>query len=147
MNAPEGKQIVLIDTNIFLRIFVKENESMFQECRRALRLVAHRTIAAYTNTIVLTEIQFVLTTNYKYPRDRIKEALASVLSIPNIKIIDDTDARWAVDAYGKTNVKFADCLLASSKLVQKGNTAILSYDRDFDKLGVRRVEPKDILSM
>ena len=138
--------MVLIDTNIFLRIFVKENELMFQECRQALRLVARRTIAAYTNTIVLTEIQFVLTTIYNYPRDRIKEALVSVLSIPNIKIIDDTDARLAVDAYGKTTVKFADCLLASSKRVREGKSAILSYDRDFDKLGVRRVEPKDILS-
>ncbi len=137
--------MVLIDTNIFLRIFVKENESMFQECKGALKLVARKVIAAYTNTIVLMEIQFVLTTIYNYPRDRIKKALASVLSIPNIKITDDTDARWATDAYGKTTIKFADCLLASSKRVQKEKSAILSYDRDFDKLGVRRVEPKDLI--
>ncbi len=71
--------MVLIDTNIFLRIFVKENESMFQECKGALKLVARKVIAAYTNTIVLMEIQFVLTTIYNYPRDRIKKALASVL--------------------------------------------------------------------
>ncbi|MBI2309362.1 PIN domain-containing protein [Candidatus Collierbacteria bacterium] len=137
--------MVLIDTNIFLRIFVKENERMFRECGEILKLATRGAIAAYTNTIVLTEIQFVLTTIYHYPRDRIKEALESVLSVPGLKITDDTDARLATDAYGKTNIKFADCLLASSKLIQEKKAAIVSYDRDFDKLGVRRLEPKDVV--
>ena len=53
----------------------------------------------------------------------------------------------AIELFEMYSVKFIDCLLASSKLVQKGDAVILSYDRDFDKLGVRRVEPKDILSM
>ena len=145
MNAPDRRRMVLVDTNVFLRIFVNENEHMFQECREVFELVAHGTIAAYTNTIALTEIQFVLTTIYRYPRERIKEALESVLSIPNIKITDDTDARLAIDAYGKTTIKFADCLLASSKRIQEGKCEILSYDRDFDKLDVRRVEPRDLL--
>ena len=144
MNVPDRRRMVLIDTNVFLRIFVKENEHMFQECREVLELVSHAIIAAYTNTIVLTEIQFVLTTIYRYPRERIKEALESVLSVPNIKITDDTNARSATDAYGKTTIKFADCLLASSKLIQEGKAAILSYDRDFDKLGVKRIEPTDL---
>jgi predicted nucleic-acid-binding protein len=147
MNAPEWKKLVLVDTNIFLRVFVKENERVFQECGEALKMIADGTIAAYTNTIVLTEIQFVLTTIYKYPRARIKVGLESVFSIPNIKITDDTDARWAIDTYGKTAVKFADCLIASSRCIQEKKAVILSYDRDFDKLGVGRVEPKDILLM
>ena len=145
MNVPDRKRLVLVDTNVFLRIFVKENERMFGECTDVLRLIARGAIAAYTNTIVLTEIQFVLTTIYRYPRERIKNALAAVFSIPNIKITDDPDAQWAIDAYGKTIIKFADCLLASSKLVQEGKAVILSYDREFDKLGVRRVEPRDLL--
>lgn len=145
MNVPDTGRVVLIDTNVFLRTFVKENERMFLECTGVLQLVSHSTIAAYTNTIVLAEIQFVLTTIYRYPRERIRAALESILSIPNIKISDDTDARLAIDTYGKTNIKFADCLLASSKRIQNGSAAMLSYDRDFDKLGIRRVEPAELL--
>lgn len=145
MNVRSRRRVNLIDTNVFLRVFVKEDEYMFQASRGVLDLIVKGVIAAYTNTIVLTEIQFVLTTVYRHQRIKIKEALEAVLSVPNIKIIDDTDARLAIATYGKTNIKFTDCLLASSKLIQEGKAAIVSYDRDFDKLGIRRVEPSEVI--
>jgi hypothetical protein len=53
----------------------------------------------------------------------------------------------ATELFQTHNVKFIDCLLASSKRVQENKAAVFSYDRDFDKLGVPRVESKDILLM
>ncbi|MCX6793861.1 MAG: PIN domain-containing protein [Candidatus Gottesmanbacteria bacterium] len=145
MSARNGEQIVFIDTNIFLRVLVKENERMFRECKGILALISKGDVVAYTNTIVLTEIQFVLTSIYKETREKIGVALESVCSIAALKIIDDTDAHGALFMYGKTNVKFSDCLIASSKRIQSESAVVLSYDRDFDKLGVRRVEPKQLL--
>jgi len=145
MSARNGENIVFIDTNIFLRVLVKENERMFSECKGILMLVSKGNVGAFTNTIVLTEIQFVLASIYKESREKIGAALESVCGIAALKIIDDSDARGALDMYGKTNVKFTDCLIASSKRLQSGTATILSYDRDFDKLGVRRVEPKQLL--
>ena len=145
MSVRNGKLMVLIDTNIFLRILVKENKRVFEESRKALELIEQAVVSAYTNTIVLTEIQFVLTSVYRYQRQAITEALEAVVAFPSVKLVDDTDAHLAVRLYGKTQVKFADCLLASSRRVQEGKAAILSYDRDFDRLGVRRLEPRDLL--
>jgi predicted nucleic-acid-binding protein len=37
--------------------------------------------------------------------------------------------------------KWIDCLIASAPDIQSGETAVVSYDRDFDRLGVVRLEP------
>jgi len=141
MSARNEEKTVFVDTNIFLRVLVKENERMFIDCREVLTLISKGSLAAFTNTVVLVEIQFVLTTVYKQSREKVKEALIAVLSVPNMKIIDDTDAHLALSLFSKTNVKFTDCLIASSKRLQIRQEAILSYDRDFDRLHVSRIEP------
>lgn len=42
-------------------------------------------------------------------------------------------------------VKFIDALLASIKEIKEKKWKVVSYDRDFDKLGVVRIEPKEII--
>lgn len=146
MNQRNGKSEVLIDTNIFLRVFVKESRQMFEECKQFLQLISQGGMAAYTNTVVLIEVQFVLTSVYHKPREKVKEALEAILSMSTLKIIDDMDAQLALSFYGKTTVKFTDCLIASSKRIQLGEARLVSYDRDFDKLGVTRLEPSKLIT-
>ena len=42
-------------------------------------------------------------------------------------------------------MKFIDALIASHKSIQEEAAVIVSYDKDFDKLGILRKEPKDII--
>lgn len=66
--------------------------------------------------------------------------LKQILTASNLKIIDDFDYNRALELFTNTGVKFADCLIACLKFFEKGGT-IVSYDKDFDRLGVERVEP------
>lgn len=145
MSELNVQRIVLIDTNIFLRILVKENEQMYSECTEAMHLVARGNIVAYTSTLVLAEIHYVLLSLYKRSRQSITDALQAVLSFPKLSVFDDSKMVSAMGYYQASRVKFTDCVIASSEKVQNGRAAILSYDRDFDKLGVRRVEPIELL--
>lgn len=139
----EPKQF-FIDTNIFLRVLVKENQTDFDNCVRFLRLISGEKIQAFTSTVVLLEINFVLASFYKFEKPKIYQALQSIIDLPDLKFIDDFNRREAIELYAKTGIKFTDCLLAS--LIKDPNFFIISYDHDFDKLGVKRLEPKEILT-
>lgn len=140
MKEPKIKP-VFIDTNIFLRAIVKEDEQTFNECLSFLKLIRDGKIKAITSTLVFLKINFVLLSFYKFPKEKVQQALESILDLPHLKIVDDYEMREAIEAYKKTKVKFVDCLLAS--LLKKKDFKIVSYDLDFDKLKIKRLSPKD----
>lgn len=145
MSASKSIARVLVDTNIFLRIFVRENERMFKDCREFFSRVEEGTIAAYIPTVVVAETSFVLSSHYNYKKENIIKAVEGIVISSGLEIFDDLRLPQALELYKVHNVKLIDCLLASSARLKNSNAAILSYDSDFDKLGVRRVEPKDLI--
>lgn len=145
MSAYNNGKKFLVDSNIFLRVIVRDNEKTWKDCFTFLKLVENAKVEAYVPTIVPREVGYVLKSFYGYEKHVIVEALKSMSALPNLRILDDLSFHVAIELFEDYNVKFIDCLLVSSKRIQSGNAAIVSYDRDFDKLGVRRLEPKDFL--
>jgi len=142
MKEPK-KRPVFVDTNIFLRAIVKENKETYSECLSFLKKVSDGKIKAVTSTLVFLEINFALLSFYKFPKEKVQQALESIFDLPHLKIIDAFDLREAIETYKKTKIKFTDCLLAS--LLKKKDLKIVSYDLDFDKLKIKRLTPKDFL--
>lgn len=140
MKGPRKKP-VFVDTNVFLRAIVKEDEQTFNECLSFLKIVSNGKIKAITSTLVFLEINFVLLSFYKFPKGKVQQALESILDLPHLKIVDVFDMRETIETYKKTKIKFVDCLLAS--LLKKKDFKIVSYDTDFDTLKVKRLSPKD----
>jgi len=132
-----------IDTNIFLRALVKENEKTFKECYQFLKLVEERRLRALTSSLVLAEIEWVLGSFYKFEKTKVVQALGSVLSLKGLQIIDAINPRLALEIFREKNVKFIDALIASDPRIFKKEVIVVSYDRDFDKIGVLRKEPKE----
>lgn len=147
MNESKKKQLFFIDTNIFLRVLVKEDETTFNNCLNFLRLISDKKIKAYTSTVVLIEVNFVLSSFYKFPKEKVIEALQSIMSLSGLKIIDDYNLINALEFYTKYQVKFIDCLFASSSLLQKDKASLISFDNDFKKLGLKKIEPQEILGL
>ena len=135
---------VFLDTNIFLRFFVDSKTKQHQECVQLFELVEGGKVRGVICSVVVMEIYFTLKSFYKFSHNKCKEILQQVLSLNHLKIIDNFDYLKALELFGNKNVKFADCLIASLKVFEK-DTAIVSYDKDFDKLGVKRIEPKNII--
>lgn len=145
MGESNRKLGYLIDSNIFLRIFVRSNEQMSEECTLLLTAITQNRIKAYIPQLVAIEVQFVLDSFYRLEKHQVIEAMKSMMTIDNLVIMDDLFFPFAIQLFEEKNVKFTDCLLASSKRIQEGKATIVSYDRDFDKLAVPRVEPSELL--
>lgn len=137
--------IFFLDANIFLRVLTGDDKKQFDECLKLLGLLKRNKIEAYTNTVVLAEIAWTLTSFYGITRKKVIDGIKSIINIRGLKIIDAYNHLKALDLYEKYSVKFIDALIASGNDVINRKNVIVSYDRDFDKLPVIRQEPKAIL--
>jgi len=135
----------LLDTNIFLRIFSGLDNDQKGECELLLKTVEKGDIKAVVPTLVLSEIVWTLSSYYKHSKKEIVMAVKSILNIANIKFVDKYNVFLGLNIYEVKSIKYIDSLIASINEVQKKEWTIVSYDKDFDKLGVKRVEPSDLI--
>lgn len=133
-----------IDSNIFLRTLIKEDEKTFKECYQFLNLIQSKKIKAFTSSLILAEISWVLGGFYKFKKLEVVNALQSIINLRGLKITDKMDPRAAIEIFQRFNIKFVDALIASTPKIFRKEMIIVSYDRDFDKLGVIRKKPRDI---
>lgn len=134
-----------LDTNIFLRVLTRDSAQEFSDCFALLEGVKTGRILAFTSSLVLAEINWTLLKTYTFPKERVVAGTDSVLRLRNLKIVDDFEPQLGLLLYKEHSVKFIDALLASHELVQERKAIVVSYDKDFDKLGVLRKEPKQII--
>ncbi len=141
-----GSEMFLVDTNIFLRVLVKEDVKVFEECCQFIAKNKKNEFKAVTGGIVLAEVVWTLDSYYGFSRDKVVAAVESIVNLRGLKVIDDYDYSEAIRLYSKNSVKYIDALLASIDEVKSKQWMVVSYDKDFDKLGVKRVEPGNVLN-
>lgn len=132
----------LLDTNVVLRWLLDDDKEKSAAFARLLRHAA----SAGTKTlsmpdIAVAELVWVLESFYEVPRPRIAELVRKLLATDSI--LFDRHARLfeAITLYEEHNVDYLDAYLAATAR-EEGLEAVLSYDRDFDKIpGVKRIEP------
>jgi len=136
-----------LDTNIFLRFIHKSNLTSFKECKLLLESIKQGNLSAVSSSHVLAEISWTLKSYSRYPRVENIKYLKSICRLSNLSIIDDVQIDQALIYFERFNIKFIDCLIASSKHLQSGKWQLVSYDTDFDKIkSLKRFEPKQVLS-
>ena len=134
-----------LDSNIFLRVFTGDDSRMLGECQALLEGIKKGKINAVTSSVVLSEIVWTLGSFYKFPKAKVVEAIKSIISISRLKIEDDYSMLTALEIYENNAVKFIDSLIASNHMIFSRGWVVISYDKDFDKLGVIRKEPSQIV--
>ncbi|MDP2951206.1 MAG: hypothetical protein Q8N55_02370, partial [bacterium] len=85
------KMKYFIDSNIFLRVFVKENEKVFQDCLNLLKKAETKQIKVFTSVLVLAEIDWVLEGFYRFSKERALEAIESIFKLKGLRFIDAFD--------------------------------------------------------
>lgn len=130
-----------IDTNVFLRVLIKENPEFFNSSVKLLEKIKKGTIKAVTSSIVLAEIGWTLSSFYKFEKETIIRSLKSIVNLHGLAIEDEVNWLYALDFFGKKKVKLIDCLIASRKEIRERKWVVISFDQEFDKLGVKRLEP------
>jgi predicted nucleic acid-binding protein len=134
-----------IDSNIFLRTLLRDEEKTFRDCVGFLNEVKKGKIKAFTSNLILAEINWTLLRFYKFPKEEIIKGLYSILKLKNLKFIDKFDSNLTIEIYKKFSIKFIDALIASNPQIYQKKAIVVSYDRDFDKIGIIRKEPKDLI--
>lgn len=134
-----------IDTNIFLRTLLRDEEKTFKDCLRFLQEIKKGEIRAFTSNLILAEVNWTLLRFYNFPKEKVIKALYSVLKLKNLRIIDKFNSNLAMEIYSKFSLKFIDALIVSNPKIFRKEAIIISYDKDFDKIGVKRKEPKDLI--
>ena len=109
-----------------------------------LSAVKQGAVVAYTSSLVLSEINWTLASFYRFGKADVIRSLGGIVELANLRLLDDTDPPFALDLFRRHNVKWVDCLIASSPGIRSGEAAVVSYDRDFDRLGVHRLEPSEV---
>ncbi|KKT56864.1 MAG: PilT protein domain protein [Candidatus Amesbacteria bacterium GW2011_GWA1_44_24] len=134
-----------LDSNILLRFFADDKKGVAHiECSKLIKNIKEGKIKAYTSHLVLAEVVWTLDSYYETPRESVVKVLKTIESLGGLTIIDKFETYLANKIYSEKTVKFIDALIASSPKIQSRKMAVVSYDKDFDKLGVIRKEPSQI---
>jgi len=133
--------MIFLDTNIFLRFFLKENELVFRRLEKLFSEIISGNIIGVTNAMIIAEVVWVLSRSYKWNKEKICDNIEFILITPNIRFKDKAILVNAVNVYKEKNIGFID---AYNYSYMKANSIdeIYTFDRDFDELqDVKRLEP------
>ncbi len=99
---------VFVDTNVFLRFFVKDVEPLYEKARALFEKAEAGKIKLETSELVIAEIVWVLESFYGFTRKEIAEVLITLLSSRNLKIANSGRISDAVQLYAAGNMDFID---------------------------------------
>jgi predicted nucleic-acid-binding protein len=103
--------VIGLDTNVLLRALLDAQEA---EGLRARELVAQRCAdpeSGFVNHVVLCEAAWVLARTYRYSRQQVHEALATILATPAFVIPERDLVEEAMQVFRATRADFADALI------------------------------------
>jgi predicted nucleic acid-binding protein len=126
-----------LDINIFLRFIDGEKSSgvFFNDVIKGKETY-------WVQTLVVSELVWVLGSQYKWNNEKIADYVGGVLRTNNLKWTSECDLCRAIEWFGKMKVKYNDCLIVSA--MGDGDT-IVSFDHEFNRFPwIKRVEPKDL---
>ena len=122
MNDP-----VFVDTNVFLRFFVKDVETLYEKARSLFEKAESGKIRLETSELVIAEIVWVLESFYGFTRKEIVDVLITLLSSRYLKIANSARISASIQFYVSGNMDFIDaCNIAYMK--SKGLENIATFD-------------------
>ena len=133
--------MIFLDTNIFLRYFLKENELVFGKLEKLFSEIILGNIIGVANAMIIAEVVWVLSRSYKWSKEKICDNIELILITPNIRFKDKAILVNAVNVYKEENIGFIDAY-NYSYMQYYGVNKIYSFDRDFDRLkDIKRLKP------
>jgi len=126
-----------IDTNILVRHLTGEPPDMAR--RATTHLAAEASLLL--SDLILAETVDVMESFYRAPRDRVADAMRSLLAMPSMIVIDRSLLLRALEVYEVDRLDFAEAYLVACAETT-GVSAIASFDRSLDRVRtVERIEP------
>jgi predicted nucleic-acid-binding protein len=118
---------VFVDTNVFLRFFVKDAAALYEKARALFEKAEEGKIKLETSELVIAEIVWVLESYYAFSRKEVTEVLTTLLASRNLKIAGHARISEAVQLYASGNMDFIDAYNIAY-IKSKEYTKIATFD-------------------
>ncbi len=123
-----------VDTNVILRLLIKDDELKTRAIIRLLKNAKEKDILLYLLPVAVLETVWVLEKVYEFGKKEVKEVIEAILNTPELKIEMGEVFKKAIATYAEKNVKFADAVMGYWGL-EKGYSAVFTYDeKDFKRI-------------
>ena len=100
--------MIFVDTNYFLRFLLKDVDSQHKVAETLFLEAAEGKLKLFTSTIVIFEVNWVLSSFYKKDKMPVASILDEILSFPFLKITEREILSEAVKIYKENNVSLED---------------------------------------
>jgi len=127
-------RIFFLDTNILLRITLKDNVLQAQESQRYFEQARQGDCTLVLIPAIVLEFEYVLRKVYRIPPEKRREYLVNLVETPYLEVRDRNLLKQALRLYGHTPFDLVDLFVFAS--AQHENAEVLSFDKDFRKLAV-----------
>lgn len=124
-----------VDTNIILRFLLKDNKVQYLRAVKIFEKAESGKIYLWATDIVILELIWTLKSLYRYDRFTIREKVESLIALPNFDVLNKKFILQALQDFANKNIDFADAY--NYQLAKKQGKKILSFDKDFKKLGIK----------
>ena len=134
-------EIVFIDANIFLEVFLEDAHAI--HCEELLRQIGHRELSAKTSDFILYTCLLQLQHKAK-SAEALKHFLLFINTLPGLEIIRPSlkEIYEAANITERYKLDFDDSLVVSC-MISNNIKTLISFDKDFDKVNViTRTEPR-----
>ena len=119
--------MIVIDTNIILRYLLNDNEEL---SKQAIDIIDNNTILIPNEVIV--EASYVLRKVYNVEKEKIYEAVQSLIEIDNISFQNTKVISLAFKTYATQNLDIVDCMLYAYNRIEKYE--VETFDKKLNKL-------------
>ena len=123
---------LILDTNVFIRFFIKDVPSQFEKTREIFEKIEKREIKGFVSILVVNEIIWILENFYNLKREIYLPKLLKLLLLGNIKVIEVKKNLLikVLQQMQKQKFDFTDLYLSQIA----GEKKIFTFDKDFKKL-------------
>jgi predicted nucleic-acid-binding protein len=120
-------ETVFVDTNVFLRFFVKDVASHYEKARALFEKAENGKLKLETSELVIAEIVWVLESFYGFTRKEITDVLTTLLASRNLKIASHAKITHAAGLYSTGNMDFIDAYNIAY-MRSKAYTRVATFD-------------------
>jgi len=125
------KNRVLIDTNVIIRLTVRDHEAHYLIAKELFEKIENREVEVELLDMIIAEIIYVLHKVYGYTKDDVVMTLKKVLNYEYVVVDNKVLIYEALDIFGTKNIDFADAMLCAKKNLE--GYEVMSFDKDLKR--------------
>ena len=130
----------LIDTNVILRFLLDDKSDKYSGLYDFFSKIESGEEKLECKPLIFFQAVFVLKSFYKIEKAKICEMMLTLLDFKGFHVEKKSVIQSTLELWEANNTEIIDCYLISC-MEEKGEKFLYSYDKGFDKFGVKRIEP------